>query len=43
MKVKGTPRPCNEVKKIAWYRPGSHINVSRNTRAIVDRYLLMKE
>jgi 8-oxo-dGTP diphosphatase len=43
MKAKGTPRPCNEIKKIAWYQPGSHINVSGNTRAIIDRYLQMKE
>lgn len=43
MTVKGTPRPCNEIKKIAWYRPGSHINISRNTRTIIDRYLQMKE
>jgi ADP-ribose pyrophosphatase YjhB (NUDIX family) len=43
MKVKGTPKPCNEIRKIEWYQPGSRVNVSGNTRAIINRYLMMKE
>ncbi|QYZ79662.1 NUDIX domain-containing protein [Methanofollis formosanus] len=38
MKVKGTPRPRNEIIRIAYYQPGNGIKVSPNTKKIIDQY-----
>ena len=43
MKVRGTPKPRNEIKRIAYYKPGSSTRVSLNTKKIIDRYYAMKE
>lgn len=42
MKTRGTPRPRNEIRKIAYYYPGGNIRVSYNTKKIIDIYLQNK-
>ena len=43
MKIKGTPRPCSEIKKIDYYYPGKEIPISSNTKKIINQYYLMKK
>jgi ADP-ribose pyrophosphatase YjhB (NUDIX family) len=39
VKVKGTPKPDgHEVKHIAYWKPGSDINLSNTTRLLIEKY-----
>lgn len=38
MKALGTPRPHNEINRIRYYYPGCNIEVSNNTKKILDIY-----
>lgn len=42
MKVRGTPIPKNEIKSIAYYKPGCNIKVSSNTKKIIEKYYVLK-
>ena len=35
----GTPRPSHEVKKIAFYKPGSKLKIGVGSKKIIDMYL----
>ena len=43
IKAIGYARPRHEVKKLAYYKPGSKIKISRSTKEIVERYYWMKK
>ena len=38
-KVKGTPKPNNEIKKISFWKPGSRLNLTSGARKSIERYL----
>ena len=42
VKASGTPRPQQEIKRVAYYTPSSPVPVSSTTRAILNRYYTMK-
>ena len=42
IRTKGNPRPRNEIKKIAYYKPDGNVNVSYNTKKIIEMYLNLK-
>jgi len=41
-KTVGEARPRHEIKKIAYYKPGSRVRISSNTKLMIDKYLEMK-
>ena len=43
VKAKGTPLPHHEIKYIAFYKPGSGINISGVTKEIIERYYTYKK
>ena len=43
IKAKGHARPRHEVKHIAYYKRGSNIRISHNTKLIIEKYLRMKK
>jgi calcineurin-like phosphoesterase family protein/ADP-ribose pyrophosphatase YjhB (NUDIX family) len=43
IKATGKPRPHHEVRRIAFYNPGCRLKISRDTRAILDRYYCWKQ
>lgn len=43
IKAKGNARPRHEVKHIAYYKRGSNIRISHNTKLIIEKYLRMKK
>lgn len=43
IKAKGTAKPKQEVKKIVYYKPGMDIKMSSATKAIIKKYLEMKD
>lgn len=38
IQVEGTPEPRNEINSIEYYSEGSSVNVSNNTRLIIEKY-----
>jgi ADP-ribose pyrophosphatase YjhB (NUDIX family) len=36
--ARGTPEPCGKVDQLAYYRPGSTLNLSPEAQAIIERY-----
>ncbi len=42
-KAKGTAKPRDEVKKIAWYKPGSKLKMSGATKIIIEKYYELKK
>lgn len=43
VKANGTPKPAEEVTKIAYYKPGSKLILSGETREIIGRFLNYKK
>lgn len=43
IKAKGHARPRHEVKHIDYYKRGSNIRISHNTKLIIEKYLRMKK
>lgn len=39
VEVIGTPRPRSEIKYIAFWKPGSNLNLSRRTKKVIEKYL----
>lgn len=37
-KATGIPKPMGEIKKVAYWKPGSRIRISPGTRKIIDKY-----
>ena len=42
LKAYGRLRSRKEVKHVAWYKQGSKLRVSRNTKKLIEKYLEMK-
>jgi len=38
IKATGEPKPCHEISKIGYYREGSSIPISFNTKLIIERF-----
>jgi 8-oxo-dGTP diphosphatase len=43
IKTKGHARPRHEIKKIAYWNPGSKLKLSYHTQKILEKYLEMKK
>lgn len=43
IQAEGNPEPRNEINAIEYYREGSPVNVSNNTRLIIEKYLKNKD
>ena len=40
IKAKGNPKPnYHDVSHITYWKPGAHVQISRTTKAIIDKYL----
>jgi len=43
VEAQGTPQPTQEIRELRFYQPGDSVRMSEAARAIIDRYLLMKQ
>lgn len=43
VKARGIPKPCNEIKYISFWKPGSKLHLSENTIKVIEKYLAMKK
>jgi len=39
IEAEGIPKPCSEVRKIAFYKPGSKIKIGEGSKKIIEIYL----
>lgn len=42
-KARGTPRPGQEIERVAFYRPGSGVHISYETGQIIEKYYRYKK
>ena len=42
IEAKGNPRPRSEIKYIAFWRPGSKLNITKGTKKIISKYIEIK-
>ena len=39
VKALGTPKPCNEIKAVAWWTPNSDLKLKNGVKTVIDNYL----
>lgn len=42
VEAQGIPQPTHEIRELRFYQSGDPVRMSRATRAIIDRYLMLK-
>lgn len=42
-KARGTPRPGQEIERVAFYKPGCGVHISYETRQIIEKYYRYKK
>ncbi|MEP0912429.1 NUDIX domain-containing protein [Leptolyngbya sp. GB1-A1] len=43
VEAQGTPQPTHEIRELRFYQLGDQVRMSEATRAIIDRYLILKQ
>lgn len=43
VKAHGTPKPRHEIERVAFYKPGSGVHISYETREIIEKYYKYKK